>query len=389
MKRNRLYEDSLHSLKGSPIAFIIRDNTVNKYLLDNPEGIDYSTPYSNDAWWGENVDDAAVFTDLQTATYTREDVISDFGEDASDRFDINAVYSEDVYVKDAPINIAVRESRTTNFRKFMEDYAQDRKELDYLETERDRKQLGYERALADTKKEISKIFGELCDTLDILFEPFGFYVKDSERYWSDDKVLCFKNKDDNQEYELKSFSIKALYASSVYDKNVKDDYLNRYMDFRNRILADVIARVMDGLYRKNDKYYPLEAEEFASYKDGISKLEKLADDFRNRILPLFKEASEKINKEDNISASRMDRDVNLYHTRQRARKSYIKENPIAPGMVVKWYLQNGDDRDVEVLSVDNSNQIATIKTDGGSIRKVPLNRLEVDTVRAGIDPKYY
>ena len=389
MKRNRLYEDSLHSLKGSPIAFIIRDNTVNKYLLENPEGIDYSTPYSNDAWWGENVDDAAVFTDLQTATYTREDVISDFGEDASDRFDINAVYSEDVYVKDAPINIAVRESRTTNFRKFMEDYAQDRKELDYLETERDRKQLGYERALADTKKEISKIFGELCDTLDILFEPFGFYVKDSERYWSDDKVLCFKNKDDNQEYELKSFSIKALYASSVYDKNVKDDYLNRYMDFRNRILADVIARVMDGLYRKNDKYYPLEAEEFASYKDGISKLEKLADDFRNRILPLFKEASEKINKEDNISASRMDRDVNLYHTRQRARKSYIKENPIAPGMVVKWYLQNGDDRDVEVLSVDNSNQIATIKTDGGSIRKVPLNRLEVDTVRAGIDPKYY
>ena len=127
MKRNRLYEDSLHSLKGSPIAFVIRDNTVNKYLLENPEGIDYSTPYSNDAWWGEDVDDAAVFTDLQTTTYTREDIISDFGEDASDRFDINAVYSEDVYVKDAPINIAVRESRTTNFRKFMEDYVQDRK----------------------------------------------------------------------------------------------------------------------------------------------------------------------------------------------------------------------------------------------------------------------
>lgn len=389
MKRNRLYEDSLHSLKGSPIAFVIRDNTVNKYLLENPEGIDYSTPYSNDAWWGENVDDAAVFTDLQTTTYTRDDVISDFGEDSSDRFDINAIYSEDVYVKDAPVNVAVRENRTMNFRKFMEDYAQDRKELDYLETERDRKQLGFERALADTKDKIKKIFGELCDTLDILFEPFGFYIKEGEYYHEGDRYLCFKNKDDNEEYELNYFSINVLYASSIFDKDVKDDYLNRYKDFRKRILGSVIARVMDGLHGKDDKYYPLEVEDFASYKEGISKLEKLAEDFENRILPLFKEASEKIHNEYKISASRMDRDVNLYHTRQRTRKSYIKENPIAPGMVVKWYLQNGDDRDVEVMSVDDYNKIATIKTDGGSIRKVPLSRLEVDTVRAGIDPKYY
>lgn len=259
-------------------------------------------------------------------------------------------------------------------RSLREDYAQDRKELDYLEIERDKKQLGFERALADTKDKINEDFKKLCDTLDSLFNPFGFYIKDGKNYWrsENNKVLCFRNKDDNEEYELKYFSKDVLYYSG-------------YEGFRSAFLGAVIGRVMDGLHGKDDKYYPLEAEDFASYKEGLSKLEKLADDFQKQILPIFKDAANRIKMELKISSSNIPRNANVYDARVRARKSYIKENPIAPGMVVIWHLQNGEDRDVEVVSVDDSNQTATIKTDGGAVRKVPLKRLEVDTVRAGID----
>ena len=272
-----------------------------------------------------------------------------------------------------------------------EDYAQDRKELDYLDIERDKKQPGFEKALADQRGEIAKVFNKLCDTLNKLFEPFGFYLKDANKYWYDEgkKVLCFKNKDDDREYELYEFNVRSLYESSFYDRGVKDDYLNRYKSFRKKVLGSVIARVMDGLHGQGDKYYPIEAEDFASYKDGISKLEKLTSDFQSQVLPLFKEAADKINVEYKISASRIDRDSNVIKARDKARKSYLKENPIAPGMVVIWNLQNGDAEDVEVISVDETDQTAKVKTDGGAVRKVPLSRLEVDTVRAGIDKKYY
>ena len=109
LKESKLTEKSLYSIKNDPIAYIIRDTTNGKYLLDNPSGITYSTEYSDDAWWGDTIDDASVFTNPDDAFYTLEDVNADFNEESSgnadmDRFNVNAIYAEDVFVKDSPLN---------------------------------------------------------------------------------------------------------------------------------------------------------------------------------------------------------------------------------------------------------------------------------------------
>ena len=381
LKESKLTEKSLYSIKNDPIAYIIRDTSNGKYLLDNPEGIGYDTKYSDDAWWGDTLDDASVFTDFDEASYTLEDVNADFGETKNkysadmDRFCINAVYSEDIFVKDSPI-MGYRESK-----KFREDYAQDRKELDYLRTRYYVKSDKREDLIASKKEKIKECFDRLCVILDELFEPFGFYTEDSGSFRSDDeKNLCFKK--DGKEYILRTFSLYRTF----YDRDVNSS--SRYESFRNKVLKDVVSRAMDAL-RNKDTYYPLLEEEFTSYEEGLAKLKQLAKDFAARVKPIFDEAENLVKVSAEIMMSGCPQSSELYDTRARARKSYLKENPIAPGMVVIWNLQNGDVEDVEVISVDETDQTAKVKTDGGAVRKVPLSRLEVDTVRAGIDERYY
>ena len=259
-----------------------------------------------------------------------------------------------------------------------EDYAQDRKELDYLKTRYYVKDDKRDDLIASKKEKLKECFDRLCVVLDELFEPFGFYTKDSKYSRSDDaeKNLCFKK--DGEEYILRTFSLYYTF----YDRDSKSS--SRYESFRNKVLKDVVSRVMDAL-RNKDTYYPLIEEDFTSYEEGLAKLKQLAKDFAARVKPIFDEAEKLVKVTAKIMMSGIPQSSELHKTRDRARKSYLKENPIAPGMVVIWHLQNGEDRDVEVVSVDDSNQTATIKTDGGAVRKVPLSRLEVDTVRAGID----
>lgn len=378
----RFKERSLYSIKKDPIAYIIRDTQTGKYLLDNPEGIGYDTKYSDDAWWGDTIDDASVFTDFSEASYALEDVNADFGETKNeysadmDRFCINAVYSEDIFVKDSPI-MGYRESK-----KFREDYAQDRKELDYLRTRYYVKDDKRDDLIASKKEKLKECFDRLGVVLDELFEPFGFYTKDSRYSRSDDgeKNLCFKK--DGKEYILRTFSLYRTF----YDRDVNSS--SRYESFRNTVLRDVVSRVMDSL-RNKDTYYPLLEEDFTSYEEGLAKLKQLAKDFAARVKPIFDEAENLVKVSAKIMSSGFPQSSELYDTRARARKSYLKENPIAPGMVVIWNLQNGDVQDVEVISVDDATETAKIKTDGGAVRKVPLDRLEVDTVRAGIDERYW
>ena len=390
--KNRIKERNLYSIKKDPIAFVIRDTETGKYLLDNPDGIDADDKYSNEAWWGDTIDDAAVFTDQQDAFYTLEDINADCGEESNkysadmDRFVVNPIYAQDIFVKDAPL-LNYRESKRTTFNRFKEDYAQDKKELDYLRNRNAVKQDRRSDLLAKQKERLGECFDRLCVTLDELFEPFGFYTKHGKHYggyggtYNDDNMdLCFKK--DGKEYILRTFSL----FRTFYDKDVNSS--SRYESFRNKVLKDVVSRVMDAL-RNEDTYYPLLEEDFTSYEEGLAKLKQLAKDFAARVKPIFDEAEKLVKVEAEIMMSGIPQSSELHDTRSRARKSYLKENPIAPGMVVIWNLQNGDVEDVEVISVNDADKTAKVRTDGGAVRKVPLSRLEVDTVRPGIDEKYW
>lgn len=127
LKESKLTEKSLYSIKNDPIAYIIRDTTNGKYLLDNPSGITYSTEYSDDAWWGDTIDDASVFINPDDAFYTLEDVNADFHEESSgnadmDRFNVNAIYAEDIFVKTSPLNKnPYMESKNLTYNKFKEE----------------------------------------------------------------------------------------------------------------------------------------------------------------------------------------------------------------------------------------------------------------------------
>ena len=274
-----------------------------------------------------------------------------------------------------------RENNTLD--RYKEDYAQDKKEFDYLRNRNAAKQDRRSDLLAAQKDELKACFDKLCNVLDDLFEPFGFYTKASSKYYHNDDAidLCF-NKDGN-EYVLRSFDIYHTFRTRLFDDRPKYDV------FRDEVLRDVVSRVMDNIRHDKDKYYPTMEEEFVDFEDGIAKLKKLAKDFAEKVKPIFEEAERITDKESKIFVSDQDRNQKLYTARNRARKSYLEENPIAPGMVVIWNLQNGDVEDVEVISVNDADKTAKVKTDGGAVRKVPLDRLEVDTVRPGIDEKYW
>lgn len=387
--KNRIKERNLYSIKKDPIAFVIRDTETGKYLLDNPEGLSFSDAYSNSGWWGNTIDDAAVFTDQQDAFYTLEDINSDCGEESNkysadmDRFVVNPIYAQDIFVKDAPI-LNYRESKRMTFNRFKEDYAQDKKELDYLRNRNAVKQDRRSDLLAKQKERLGECFDRLCVTLDELFEPFGFYTKHGKYYGGineKDMDLCFKK--DGKEYIEYQFSIYRAFRGGLYDNKG-----SLYENFRDKVLKSVVARTMDALHNK-DKYYPTVLEEFDSYEEGLAKLKQLVKDFEAKVKPIFDEAAEITNKELKVFVSDSDRNRQVYDARVKARKSYLKENPIAPGMVVIWNLQNGDVEDVEVISVNDADKTAKVRTDGGAVRNVPLSRLEVDTVRPGIDEKYW
>lgn len=269
--------------------------------------------------------------------------------------------------------------------RYREDYAQDKKELDYLRTRNAGKQDRRKDLLAKQKEDLKKCFDKLCDVLDELFEPFGFYTKPDRHTFSDDAVaLCFKDEKDGGEYDITSFDSYYTFRPSIYDTRPQ------YEKFRDDILKKVVGRLMDALHKNgNGKYYPTMEEEFTSYEEGLAKIKQLVKDFAIKVQPIFEESAKILKKEIGVFTSDEERTKQIRTARYRARTSYLKENPIAPGMVVIWHLQNGDVEDVEVISVNDAAQTAKVKTDGGAVRNVPLSRLEVDTVRPGIDDKYW
>jgi len=111
VNKSRLAEKSVYSVKNSVLGFVLKDTETNKYLVEDVDNPSTAMSYTSDAWWSDNVDDAYVFIDSDEAFITLDDVATDFaGEqempksDIIDRFEINPIYPNDIFVKNSPIN---------------------------------------------------------------------------------------------------------------------------------------------------------------------------------------------------------------------------------------------------------------------------------------------
>jgi hypothetical protein len=114
-ERSRLAEKSVYSLKNEVLGFIIRDSENGKYLAEKPLSNEGATDYSSDSWWADSMDDASVFMKVDDAFYALDDVATDFADasgidkdDVIDRFEVNPIYSSDIYVKEAPLSRGLR-----------------------------------------------------------------------------------------------------------------------------------------------------------------------------------------------------------------------------------------------------------------------------------------
>ena len=113
--RDRLTEKSIYSFKNEVLGFIIKDSENGKYLVERPLSNEGATDYSSDSWWSGSMDDASVFMKVDDAFYALDDVAVDFSDakgidkdDVIDRFEVNPIYSSDIYVKEAPLSRGLR-----------------------------------------------------------------------------------------------------------------------------------------------------------------------------------------------------------------------------------------------------------------------------------------
>ena len=107
--KSRLAERSVYSLENAVLGFILRDTETGKYLVESPTDINETESYKSDSWWSDTVDFANVFESDDEAFDTLDDVASDFAEggdreDFIERFEVNAIYPEKIWVKDAPLS---------------------------------------------------------------------------------------------------------------------------------------------------------------------------------------------------------------------------------------------------------------------------------------------
>ena len=240
--------------------------------------------------------------------------------------------------------------------RLREDFAQDKKEYKYLNSFYNKKYNARSQKSGELSDEQIKTVDEIVNKFNDIIKAHNckdFTVGTEYRYGTPYVILYYKG---NAEFNMG-------YATTLFD-NTKDNF--EYI--KNKIIRRIFERELHWVETEKDI-------------DGVQKtldtLKGLASDINKEIKPLFDKGRKTLNKQVSVIKSRSK--INGYdvsNAYDRAKKSYEEEHPVAPGEVVKWKLQNGDERTVEVVSIDDSTQTARIKTDGGSMRKVPLNRLE-------------
>ena len=104
-----LREKSIYSLKEDCLGYIIRDSETGKYLRENSfDSSEDMTSYKSQVWWADALDDACLFEDNEDVEYILTDLRTDFDLEDSDRFEVHAVYPDDIYVDKYPVTFSKR-----------------------------------------------------------------------------------------------------------------------------------------------------------------------------------------------------------------------------------------------------------------------------------------
>lgn len=244
--------------------------------------------------------------------------------------------------------------------RLREDFAQDKKEYKYLNSFYNKKYNAKSQKEGEYSDEKIKVVDEIISKLNDIFKKNNcenFNVGTEERYGTPYVILYYNG---NAEFNMG-------YATTFFD-NTKDNF--EYT--KNKIIGRIFERELHWVKTEKD---------INDVQKTLDNLKGLATDFNKEIKPLFDKGRKALDKQ--ISVIKSQSKFNGYDVSKaynRAEKSYKEEHPVAPGEVVRWKLQNGNEKTVEVISIDDSTQTAKVKTDGGSMRKVPLSRLEPDVI---------
>ena len=242
---------------------------------------------------------------------------------------------------------------------FTEDFAQDKKEYQYLSRNLMRKNNSKAEHMIAADDNIQKAAEDLAKELTDILDSEGFpncevkLENDSrtDRFYIKGRLAIYKD-----DAEIDSFNLNILYV-------------------RNSSFLDRFAY---NLFKHDDIYNV----HFYELGDHIQKYYNLDKAIRKEAQPFFDKLLNSIKVKDKVVWSRPKEDEEAYKAYSRAVKSYGKEYPVAPGNMARWQLQNGDSESVEVLSVDDKTNTAKVKTDGGAVKKVSLSRLSPDSANA-------
>jgi len=242
--------------------------------------------------------------------------------------------------------------------RLREDFAQDKKEYDYLNSTYRKKQGGRNQKMDELSNEQEKIINEIIDKLNEIFKAHDcsdFSIETDGAYKCPMIFLCHKGS--------KDFAIG--YAITLFNPNNATN--GNFEHIKNRVIEQIFNR----------RIHRVEAEkDIEEVQKTIDAIKGIAADINKEIRPLAEQGKKANDMYYNVLKSRGKIDyTDVSKAYMRAEDSYKKEHPVAPGEVVVWNLQSGKTQTVEVMSIDDSTQTAKVKTDGGSMRRVPLSRL--------------